>query len=91
VIAYALNGFGAALEDAQANGFVASYKDNAATKMGVLHAAYGRAAFIQLLDSNSPAMDVQASELWYLLSWRHSLRNDADGHFITLLPLQSRR
>ena len=28
-------------QDAQANGFVASYKDNAATKMGFLHAAYG--------------------------------------------------
>ncbi|KAI9458666.1 MFS general substrate transporter [Lactarius psammicola] len=41
VIAYAINGFGASFEDAQANGFVASYKDNAAAKMGILHAAYG--------------------------------------------------
>jgi hypothetical protein len=45
-IAYAINGFGESLEDAQANGFVATYKDNAATKMGILHAAYGR-VFIQ--------------------------------------------
>jgi hypothetical protein len=43
VIAYAINGFGESLGDAQANGFVASYKDNAATaKMGFLHAAYGK-------------------------------------------------
>ncbi|KAF8474505.1 MFS general substrate transporter [Russula ochroleuca] len=41
VVAYAINGFGASLEEAQANGFVANYKDNAATKMGILHAAYG--------------------------------------------------
>jgi hypothetical protein len=41
VIAYTINGFGESLEDAQANGFVANYKDNAAAKMGILHAAYG--------------------------------------------------
>jgi len=41
VIAYAINGFGASFGDAQANGFVASYKDNAAAKMGILHATYG--------------------------------------------------
>ncbi|KAH9998617.1 MFS general substrate transporter [Russula vinacea] len=34
VIAYAINGFGESLEDAQANGFVASYKDNAQRKWG---------------------------------------------------------
>jgi fucose permease len=45
-IAYSISGFGASFEDAQANGFVASYKDNAATKMGILHAAYGEDAFI---------------------------------------------
>ena len=42
VIAYTINGFGESLEDAQANGFVANYKDNAAVKMGFLHAAYGK-------------------------------------------------
>ncbi|OBZ67359.1 Bypass of stop codon protein 6 [Grifola frondosa] len=41
VIAYAVNGFGLALQDAGANGFVASLKDNASTKMGILHAVYG--------------------------------------------------
>lgn len=43
VIAYTINGFGESLADAQANGFVANYKDNAAAKMGILHAAYGKA------------------------------------------------
>ncbi|EJF59568.1 MFS general substrate transporter [Dichomitus squalens] len=45
VIAYAINGFGLALQDAGANGFVASLKENAATKMSVLHAVYGVGAF----------------------------------------------
>ncbi|KAA1472078.1 MFS general substrate transporter [Dentipellis sp. KUC8613] len=44
VIAYCLNGFGIALQDAQANGYVASYKDNGAAKMGMLHAVYGAGA-----------------------------------------------
>jgi fucose permease len=42
VMAYAINGFGLSLQDAHANGFVANYKDNAAAKMGILHAAYGK-------------------------------------------------
>lgn len=29
------------LQDAGANGFVASLKDNSSTKMGILHAVYG--------------------------------------------------
>lgn len=29
-------------QDAQANGFVASYEDGAETKMGIMHALYGR-------------------------------------------------
>ena len=41
VLAYAINGFGLALQDAGANGYVASYKHGAATKMGILHAVYG--------------------------------------------------
>lgn len=42
VMAFAINGFGGSLQDAQANGFVASYKNNAAAKMGIIHAAYGK-------------------------------------------------
>ena len=41
VFAYSLNGFGIALQDAGANGYVAAFKYGAATKMGVLHAIYG--------------------------------------------------
>jgi hypothetical protein len=33
-----------ALKDAQANGYVVKYKDNAETKMGILHAVYGKPA-----------------------------------------------
>ncbi|CAE6523018.1 unnamed protein product [Rhizoctonia solani] len=53
-IAYAINGFvfcvtrnkGIALQDAQANGFVAELPNNASAKMGLLHAVYGAGAFI---------------------------------------------
>ncbi|KAG8720741.1 hypothetical protein FRC08_018282 [Ceratobasidium sp. 394] len=45
-IAYAINGFGIALQDAQANGFVAALPNNASAKMGLLHAAYGAGAFV---------------------------------------------
>jgi len=38
------------LKDAQANGFVASLKDNAETKMGLLHAAYGASIFCAPVD-----------------------------------------
>ncbi|KAG6846736.1 hypothetical protein H0H93_012182, partial [Arthromyces matolae] len=40
IVAYAINSVGLALQDAQANGFVASVDDNAETKMGILHAVY---------------------------------------------------
>ena len=40
-VAYAFNGFGIALQDAQANGYVACLKENASEKMGLLHAVYG--------------------------------------------------
>ncbi|KAK7684563.1 hypothetical protein QCA50_012510 [Cerrena zonata] len=46
VFAYALNGFGIALQDAGANGYVAAFKKGAATKMGILHAIYGAGAFV---------------------------------------------
>ena len=36
VMGYAINGFGMSLQDAGANGFVVSLKDNATTKMGIL-------------------------------------------------------
>ncbi|KAF8265759.1 major facilitator superfamily domain-containing protein [Lactarius quietus] len=68
VIAYAINGFGASFEVAQANSFVASYKDNKATKMGVLHAAYGVGAM------TAPLVATQFSQhhrwsFYYLVSF----------------------
>lgn len=44
-IAYAMNGFGIALQNAQANGFISSLPNNASAKMGLLHAGYGAGAF----------------------------------------------
>ncbi|KZP18121.1 MFS general substrate transporter [Athelia psychrophila] len=45
VLGYAINGIGMALQDAQANGYVAGLRDNKEAKMGMLHAAYGAGAF----------------------------------------------
>ncbi|KAK0192520.1 MFS general substrate transporter [Armillaria mellea] len=44
VIAYMINGVGLAFQDAQANGYVACYKHNPESKMGLLHAVYGAGA-----------------------------------------------
>lgn len=41
ILGYVFNGFGIALQDAQANGYVAGLQEGAAAKMGLLHAAYG--------------------------------------------------
>ncbi|KAI0716684.1 MFS general substrate transporter [Earliella scabrosa] len=76
VLGYAVNGFGLSLQDAGANGFVASLKDNAATKMGVLHAIYGVGALA------SPLVATQFSQLthWsfhYLCSLGIALANTA--------------
>ncbi|KAI0754425.1 MFS general substrate transporter [Daedaleopsis nitida] len=57
VLGYAVNGFGLSLQDAGANGFVASLKENAATKMGILHAVYGVGALA------SPLVSTQFSQL----------------------------
>ncbi|EMD35608.1 hypothetical protein CERSUDRAFT_116336 [Gelatoporia subvermispora B] len=58
VIAFAFHGFGGALQDAGANGYVASLSSkDAATKMGILHAVYGLGAFV------SPLIATQFSQL----------------------------
>ena len=67
IISFTINGIGIAVQDAQANGFVASLKDNAEAKMGVLHAAYGAGAFA------APLISTQFAQLrhWsfhYLIS-----------------------
>jgi len=41
LVAQAINGFGMSLQDAQANGLVASIQNKPEEKMGVLHAVYG--------------------------------------------------
>ncbi|KAI0322837.1 MFS general substrate transporter [Amylostereum chailletii] len=74
VIGYGINGFGLALQDAQANGYVASYKSNGATLMGVLHAVYGAGALA------SPLVATQFAQLphWsfhYLCSLGVALSN----------------
>ncbi|KAI0087348.1 MFS general substrate transporter [Irpex rosettiformis] len=67
VLGYVFNSFGLSLQDAGANGYVASLKDNAETKMGVIHAAYGIGALIAPLPatqfSNMPRWSFQ-----YLIS-----------------------
>ncbi|KAG6837145.1 hypothetical protein H0H93_014050 [Arthromyces matolae] len=51
VTAYAINSAGAAIQDAQANGFVASFDTNSEVKMGILHAVYGAGALCSPLVS----------------------------------------
>lgn len=45
-VAYALVGFGLSLQNAHYNAFVASSKENAPTKIGILLAAYGEYATV---------------------------------------------
>ncbi|TFK38015.1 major facilitator superfamily domain-containing protein [Crucibulum laeve] len=74
VAAFTINGIGLSIQDAQANGFVGSLKQNAETKMGVLHAAYGLGAFA------APLVATQFSQLrhWsfhYLVSLGIAISN----------------
>jgi len=48
-VGFFIDGIGISLQDSQSNGFVASLKENSATKMGLLHAAYGLGAMISPL------------------------------------------
>ncbi|KAF8877279.1 MFS general substrate transporter [Infundibulicybe gibba] len=74
ILAYAINGFGLALEVAQAIGYVASLEKNAATHMGFLHAAFGAGALA------SPLVATQFAQLkhWsfhYLVSLSLTILN----------------
>ncbi|KAF8637248.1 hypothetical protein AX17_002959 [Amanita inopinata Kibby_2008] len=74
VMSFTVNGIGMALLDAQTSGYVAKLKDNAQTKMGLLHAAYGVGALC------SPLVATQFSQLrhWsfhYLVSLGIALIN----------------
>ncbi|KAI0066103.1 MFS general substrate transporter [Artomyces pyxidatus] len=75
-LSFCFNGFGLALQDAQASGYVASYKENAASRMGLLHAFYGAGAFA------APLVATQFSHmhrwsLYYLVSLGVALLNTA--------------
>ncbi|KAK7677635.1 hypothetical protein QCA50_019326 [Cerrena zonata] len=59
-IAFSLAGFGIALQNAQANGFVGNLK-NAQAKFGFLHGSYGLGAFIAPL----VATNFATKERWY--------------------------
>ncbi|KAF8870181.1 major facilitator superfamily domain-containing protein [Infundibulicybe gibba] len=76
VLSYTINGVGMALQDAQANGYVASLEKNAQTQMGFLHAAYGAGALA------SPLVATQFAQLrhWsfhYLVSLGLAISNTA--------------
>lgn len=58
VIFSALNGFGMAIQDAQASGYVAVMKHNPDRKMGVLHAVYGATSCASKRES------AQSSQAW---------------------------
>ncbi|RDX45187.1 MFS general substrate transporter [Lentinus brumalis] len=74
VLGYAVNGFGLGLQDAGANGFVASLKENAATKMGILHAIYGVGALCSPLVATQFAQ-LQRWSFHYLVSLGVALLN----------------
>ncbi|KAJ6595845.1 major facilitator superfamily domain-containing protein [Mycena vulgaris] len=74
VLSFVINGVGMAIQDAQANGYIASLKHNAETKMGLLHGAYGAGALA------SPLVATQFSQLhhWsfhYLVSLGLAISN----------------
>lgn len=52
-----INGFGISIQDAQANGYIAAQHKLGATKMGILHAAYGFGCFV------SPLVSTQFSRM----------------------------
>ncbi|KAK7044707.1 MFS domain-containing protein [Favolaschia claudopus] len=74
VLSFVINGVGIAIQDAQANGYVASLKHNPEIKMGLLHGAYGAGALV------SPLIATQFSQLsrWsfhYLVSLGVAISN----------------
>ncbi|KAF8966644.1 major facilitator superfamily domain-containing protein [Flammula alnicola] len=76
VMGYAISGIGLSLQDAQANGFVASLKYDATSKMGIIHSAYGFGLLI------APFVSTQFAQLprWsfhFLVSLGLSLSNTA--------------
>lgn len=76
IICFAIIGFGLAIQESQAIGYVASIKDNAETRMGILHACYGAGALC------SPLVATQFAQArhWsfhYLISLGIAISNTA--------------
>ncbi|CAE6402613.1 unnamed protein product [Rhizoctonia solani] len=86
-ISYAINGFGIALQNAQANGFIAEIPNNTSAKLGLLHAGYGAGAFV------APLIATQFAQIsrWsfnYLASLGLSLVNSLVLFFVFKLRRQ---
>ncbi|KAL1760221.1 major facilitator superfamily domain-containing protein [Schizophyllum commune] len=75
-VAYAVNGAGMSLQDAQTNGYVASLTENQEAKMGMLHAAYGLGALLAPLVSTQFAQ-MHRWSFHYLTSMGVALANMA--------------
>lgn len=87
VLAFVINGVGIAIQDAQANGYIASLKHSPETKMGLLHAAYGAGALA------SPLVATQFAQLrhWsfhYLVSLGVAISNAALLYLVFRLKTQ---
>ncbi|KAJ7832081.1 major facilitator superfamily domain-containing protein [Mycena olivaceomarginata] len=87
VLSFVINGVGLAIQDAQANGYVASLKNNPETKMGLLHGAYGAGALV------APIVATQFSQLprWsfhYLASLGVAITNTLILSFVFRLKTQ---
>ncbi|KAF7983221.1 hypothetical protein HWV62_23506 [Athelia sp. TMB] len=74
VLGFTINNVGGSLQDAQANGYVAGLRNNAATKMGMMHAAYGAGAFCSPLVATQFAQEERWS-FHYLVSLGIALLN----------------
>ncbi|KAJ6593097.1 major facilitator superfamily domain-containing protein [Mycena capillaripes] len=74
VLAGVINGAGLAIQDAQANGYVASLANNSETKMGFVQAAYGAGALVAPLVSTQFAQ-LQHWSFHYLVSLGVTLLN----------------
>ncbi|KAJ7927611.1 major facilitator superfamily domain-containing protein [Mycena leptocephala] len=87
VLSFVINGVGMAIQDAQANGYIASLKNNPEIKMGLLHGAYGAGALA------SPLVATQFAQLhhWsfhYLASLGVAISNTIVLAFVFRLKTQ---
>ncbi|RPD55992.1 MFS general substrate transporter [Lentinus tigrinus ALCF2SS1-6] len=74
-VAYSLVGFGLSLQNAHYNAFVASSKDNAPTKIGILLAAYGLGALVAPLVSTQFAQQEHWAYYFIISSGMYALNS----------------